>query len=100
MGGRRGLSLCGVYLFLTIGDERPPRFGSERGTWRGASLTPSGRFSPKVTGRSTHPLKLADLKRFRARHAGLIAVGLVAAVIFFIVGAGVRLWTGPVSLSP
>jgi hypothetical protein len=45
-------------------------------------------------------LKLADLKRFRARHAGLIAVGLVAAVIFFIVGAGLRLWMGPVSLSP
>lgn len=45
-------------------------------------------------------MKLADLKRFRARHAGLIAVGLVAAVIFFIVGAGLRLWMGPVSLSP
>jgi hypothetical protein len=45
-------------------------------------------------------LELADLKRFRARHAGLIAVGLVAAVIFFVVGAGLRLWMGPVSLSP
>ena len=45
-------------------------------------------------------MKLADLKRFRARHAGLIAVGLVAAVIFFVVGAGLRLWMGPVSLSP
>ena len=45
-------------------------------------------------------MELADLKRFRARHAGLIAVGLVAAVIFFVVGAGLRLWMGPVSLSP
>lgn len=45
-------------------------------------------------------MKLADLKRFRARHAGLIAVGLVATVVFFVVGAGLRLWMGPVSLSP
>lgn len=45
-------------------------------------------------------MELADLKRFRARHAGLIAVGLVAAVIFFVVGAGLRLWMGPVSITP
>ncbi|HVP83208.1 MAG TPA: AsmA-like C-terminal domain-containing protein [Rhizomicrobium sp.] len=45
-------------------------------------------------------MKLADLKRFRARHAGLIAVGLVAAVIFFVVGAGLRLLMGPVSITP
>ncbi len=45
-------------------------------------------------------MKLADLKRFRARHAGLIAAGLVAAVIFFVVGAGLRLLMGPVSITP
>lgn len=45
-------------------------------------------------------MKFPDLKGFRARHAGLIAVGFVAAVIFFVIGAGLRLLIGPVSLNP
>jgi hypothetical protein len=44
--------------------------------------------------------KLSDIKQFRARHAGMIAAGLVAVVLFFIVGAGIRLLMGPVSLAP
>ncbi len=45
-------------------------------------------------------MKLSQLKQFRARHAGLIAGGLLAAVLIFVVGAVIRLLMGPVSLAP
>ncbi len=48
----------------------------------------------------TASLKLPDLSRFRAPKAGLIALGTIVAVVFFILGAGLRLVTGHITLAP
>ncbi len=50
-------------------------------------------------GRKSFGLKPHNL-RICGRWAGLTAVGIVVAVVFFVLGAGARLLSGPVSLGP
>ncbi len=45
-------------------------------------------------------MKFPKIRRRHLHHGGLVLAGLVAAIVFFVIGAVLRLLIGPVSLAP
>src|SRR5512139_2516997 len=68
----------------------------------GQGWTREGRAEREMAENRVTPLKL--LRRYvKAHHisrAALVASGIVAVLLFFVVGVGIRLLIGPVSLGP